>query len=117
MLYLISYELKSIGVNYENFWAAIKNQGEAIRCLDSAWLVDTKKTMQQITDELCKVVRDGDRFIVTQVNRSQYYGWHSSAVWKWISDHLQTCTKDAQQTGAAPNKQSEAGVGECGEEG
>ena len=89
MLYSISYELKSVGVNYESFWAAIKNQGEAIRCLDSTWIVDSRKTKQEITDDLCKVVRDGDRFLVIQINKDQYYGWHSAEVWKWISSRLQ----------------------------
>lgn len=90
MLYSISYDLKSVGVNHENFWAVIKSMGDAIRCFESTWLVDSKKTMKEITDELCKVVRDGDRFLVTQIHRDQYYGWHSSEVWKWIFDRLKS---------------------------
>lgn len=84
MIYVISYDLKRPGQNYEALYEAIKSCGLWGRFLGSTWLVDTSLNANGIWDRLAPHIDNNDYFLVIGVTRD-YQGWLSQEAWDWIN--------------------------------
>lgn len=84
---LISYDLVNPGQKYEKLYEAIKAEANGyLPVLDSAWLIGSSSTVQQVTDRLrSAALDDNDEILVIDVTRDARAGWLNKAKWEWIS--------------------------------
>ena len=86
-MFIISYDLKSPQADYEAMSAAIQGQGEAQRILESTWVLDSKHNEDEIAAALKTVIHEGDRFIVTEMQKDRRQGWLAKSMWQWMREH------------------------------
>ena len=91
MICMITYDLNSPGQNYEDVTKTIKDCSTGVWCnyWKSAYLIQTKKTVQQITDAIEPFLDKNDRLIIIEVKRN-YQGWLSKDQWAYIRDMFDT---------------------------
>jgi hypothetical protein len=70
--YLISYDLRKPGRNYDSLYAALA-QYNAMRSLQSVWLLDSTQTAGQVRDILQAHIDPNDGLLVIEIGR----GWGS----------------------------------------
>lgn len=85
--YLISYDLKAPGRNYEGLYEAIRNSGNWWHFLESCWIVATTESSAQIWARLASKIDETDRLIIIEVRRESY-GWLPREAWDWINLHV-----------------------------
>lgn len=85
-LYIISYDLKTPGKDYNSLYDAIKQYGEWRHPLESTWLVFTDSNANAISTNLRANGRmdDSDLLFVCQLNINDTQGWIDKSVWNWI---------------------------------
>ena len=86
-VYLIGYDLKAPGRNYDDLYLAIKSLGSWCKPLDSEWLVDTTKNATVIHSVL-KPKLDANDLILINKFSGDYFGTLSPAIWTWLKEHL-----------------------------
>lgn len=87
MVYLITYDLKKPGQNYNELYEAIKSLGSWWHYLESTWLVDTSLIAPRISEKLNPKIDKNDRLLVIKVT-SDYSGWLTNDAWDWIKQHI-----------------------------
>lgn len=88
MLYLVTYDLNKPGQDYKVLHEAIKSLGRRWHHLDSTWLVQSRLTVQQVTDHLTPKIDKSDRLLVLDVTGDSYNGWLTQDAWKWIGENI-----------------------------
>lgn len=66
-VYVVSYDLRVPGRNYQTLWARL-GEWKAQRALESLWLIDTSATAVQIRDDLRLYVDANDRLFVAKLS-------------------------------------------------
>ena len=91
-LFLIIYDLKVPGRDYNSLYDAIKAiSTDYQHPLDSTWFVftDTDRSSQSIYDELRKTIDDNDNlFIVNMNNPLERQGWMPKNFWTWFAEKV-----------------------------
>ncbi|MBY6276799.1 SinR family protein [Symbiobacterium thermophilum] len=88
-VYLITYDLKKAGQNYDALYKEIKSFGDWWHYLESTWLVDTNLSAQTMSDRIRKVTDSNDLHLVIKLNRgTDYQGWLPKEAWDWINQRL-----------------------------
>lgn len=92
---LVSYDLKGDTADYSALYQEMQTIGGgvegALRILDSTWILATNLDPDRVTDLLRRVIKQGDRFIVVNLNgRQNRQGWLSRDMWNWIVAHDDT---------------------------
>ncbi len=64
--YIIIYDLRSPGRNYEQLYQAIRNYGTWGKISESAWAIVTSQTSVAIRDNLLKYIDKKDRLMVVR---------------------------------------------------
>jgi len=85
MVYMIGYDLRQPGRNYDSLHEAIKSYGLWCHALDSTWLVETGKTAKQILEHLMQHIDSNDALMVIQVLEN----WYATGLKREIFDWLQ----------------------------
>lgn len=68
MLYLITYDLRAPGRDYDSLWKALRAIG-ARRVLESVWVTPNNgKSTKKIRDQLKQHIDDNDRLLVAEVD-------------------------------------------------
>lgn len=86
-MYIISYDLKSPQADYEGMQGAIERQGQALRILESTWILDSSNDEDAISTALRNVIHEGDRFIVVHMDANRRQGWLARSMWDWMHAH------------------------------
>lgn len=86
MIVLVTYDLKKSGHNYTPFYDALKKQGTWWHYLSSTWLLDTRKTPQDISRALRPFMDEADSLFVTEITTNNS-GYLSKKAWDWITRH------------------------------
>lgn len=86
-VYLISYDLKVPGKDYNDLYKEIKSLGDWCHLLESEWFVDTTQTADEIKTTLRKKMDNNDLILVNKMNKD-YSGWLSQTVLDWLDKHL-----------------------------
>ena len=95
MIYMISYDLKTVNKDYAALYEAIKACGDWIHPLESLWVVDTlqrRLTADQITDVLRAFMSQEDTLLVCQIDHADRNGWMAKSAWQWLRTHEQPPT-------------------------
>ena len=87
MKYLIIYELNNKSKNYSGLYDAIKNSGsEWWHYLETAWIVESSRTSDQISTQLSSYIDKGQDFLlVIKIDASQKQGWLPKEAWDWLN--------------------------------
>lgn len=91
MICMITYDLNSPGQNYDKVIEAIKScsTGKYCRYWTSTYLIQTRKTVQSVSDAITPLLDKNDRLIVIEVKRN-YQGWLTKEQWDYIRDMFDT---------------------------
>lgn len=92
---LVSYDLKSDVADYAALYQEMQNIGGgvdgALRILESTWVLATNLNPNQVSERLQQVIKQGDRFIVVNLNGfANRQGWLAKEMWTWIIGHDNT---------------------------
>lgn len=90
MIYLVTYDLKSVNKDYSSLYDAIKGCGEWIHPLESVWIVDViarQLNADQITDILRANMTQNDTLFVCQIDGMNRNGWMAKNAWQWLRTH------------------------------
>lgn len=82
--YILSYDLRKPGRNYESLITAIKSYSEWAHPLESVWIVKTTRTAAEIRDDLGQHIDPNDGLIVVSFGSSWASIGLSSNVSKWL---------------------------------
>ena len=85
--YIISYDLRTPGQNYEALYNAIKAYGNWAKINESLWAVVTQQTAAQIRDNLNQHIDSNDRIFVLKSGMEA--AWRNSICkTEWLKDNL-----------------------------
>ena len=76
----------------EGIFAAIEQLGDALRVLESTWILDTQQDVEAISAAIQQVINEGDRFIVVQMVPGNRQGWLAKSMWQWMRLHEHPAT-------------------------
>jgi hypothetical protein len=86
MILLVSYDLKGLSTGYTQLYEYLKSHNGWSHYLASTWLIDTKKTPDEIVDEIQPFLKEKDHVLVVRFDRP-YQGWLPQKAWDWIAKH------------------------------
>ena len=85
--YIISYDLKKPGQNYDQLYEAIKSYGTWARINESVWAVVTTNSAVYIRDHLTGFIDTNDRLFV--IKSGVEAAWRNSICKnEWLKEHL-----------------------------
>ncbi|MHB8124692.1 MAG: hypothetical protein ACYDEJ_03450 [Desulfitobacteriaceae bacterium] len=86
--YMITYDLNKQGKDYKGVYDAIKESAiNWCHYWDSAWLIKSNLTVQQIADNIKPHLDGDDRLIAIEVKQN-YQGWMTEEQWKYIRENI-----------------------------
>lgn len=87
-VYVISYDLKRPGQNYNELYEAIKGIGSWWHCLDSTWLVISQSRAIDIANLLWPHMDGNDKLLVTPVAAGSAWAGFSGDCVNWLKSNL-----------------------------
>lgn len=85
--YIISYDLRAPGRNYDSLYQAIKDYGTWAHINESFWAVATEKSAVDVRDNLLKHLHTNDRLFVIKSGHES--GWRNAiCTTEWLKEHL-----------------------------
>lgn len=90
MVYLITYDLKSSGQNYDDVIQSIKDASIGTWCTywKSSFLLKSNLTANQISEKITPFLDANDSLIIVEVRPSNYQGWLSQEQWDFINQNV-----------------------------
>lgn len=84
--FLITYDLKKPGQNYNELYDAIKSCGEWQHPLESTWVVKMGSliTANDLYNHLRPKIDDGDFLFIVDITNQDRQGWMVKSFWEWI---------------------------------
>ena len=86
VVYMISYDLKAPGRNYDDLYKEIKSFGDYVKCLESQWFVDTNKNESEIFVKLQTKIDASDSLFVLRLIKG-YRGVINKPAVDWLVAH------------------------------
>ena len=88
MLYLISYDLKDPGQNYQKLQSAIKGLGISwCHLLESTWVINTAFDARYITNYLRRNMDTNDFLFVVEISKKDRNGFLPQEAWHWLDQY------------------------------
>lgn len=85
--YVIIYDLRVPGRNYNNLYNAIKSYGTWGKLTESAWAIVTSDNHVQVRDYLMRYINSNDRIMV--IKSGQEAAWNNIIANKdWLKENL-----------------------------
>lgn len=84
MIYLITYDLKTPGKDYNVLYDKIKSLGDNFHPLESTWFVKSNSSAESISTYLRTVMDTNDYVFVVEITKKQRQGWMSKTAWDWL---------------------------------
>ena len=89
MLFLISYDLKAPGRDYNSLYDLIKTAPGLYHCLESTWIISTSLDIKTWSDKIRAVIDSNDRFLIVDITNSvknyAINGWLDQKAWDWLN--------------------------------
>lgn len=85
MVYIITYDLKKIGQDYNALYKKIISLGQTCHALQNLWLLDTNYTPDIICESLKTVIDQNDYVFVAQLYKGSYSGYISTEAVNWLN--------------------------------
>jgi hypothetical protein len=88
-VYLISYDLKKPGQNYDLLYDALKNASSWWHYLESTWLIDSHESIDAWQRRIQSRIDANDCFLIVELNSANAYtGWLPKEAWVWMNQRL-----------------------------
>ncbi len=88
MVYLITYDLNKPGQKYDDLYEAIKNSSTYwVHFLDSAWIIKSALSVNQVSNNIRAKVDESDNFLVIEVTNNKQ-GWLPQKIWEYINNSI-----------------------------
>ena len=87
-LKIVSYDLKSQNRDYTQLISAIKEEGSWWHYMESFWLLDTKKSVDDLVEKLKDLLDQEDRLLIIDLSSRDYNGWLPQTAYDWISKRI-----------------------------
>ncbi len=85
--YIVIYDLRAPGRNYESLYRAIKNYGTWGKISESAWAIVSSKNSVEIRNDLMKYLDRNDRLMI--IKSGQDAAWVNAMASKdWLQANL-----------------------------
>lgn len=88
MIYIITYDLRKVGQNYDSLYEKIKSLGQVIHPLQNLWILDTGYNITVVRDQLKTTVDSNDLIFVAQLHKGDYSAWMSQEAHTWLEARL-----------------------------
>lgn len=85
--YLISYDLKVPGKDYDALYKVLKSASSWWHYLDSTWLIYTNDSVDTWQNRIKTSIDNNDYFIIVHFDSQSYSGWLPKDAWNWITQH------------------------------
>lgn len=86
MIYLITYDLKKPGRDYNTLYDTIKTAPSWWHYLESTWIIYTKESVNVWSDKIRKVIDKNDLFLIVDITKQPRQGWLKQKAWEWIRE-------------------------------
>ena len=86
--YLITYDLRKPGQNYDELYKAIKAIGSWWHCLESNWIVKSNLSAVQIRDKVSPHIDKNDKLLVAHLSGECAWMGFDTDCSKWLKDNL-----------------------------
>lgn len=86
-LYLISFDLKAPGRNYQPVYDYIATFGDTIKPLQTVYLVKTYKTATQVRNDLNAIVDNNDQVLVITISTTAWATYNLPNTTNWLHAH------------------------------
>jgi hypothetical protein len=86
-VFMITYDLRAPGRNYESLYEAIRSAGAWWHFLESSWLLATNESSIQVWNRLASNIDRNDHLLIIEVRRDAY-GWLPQEAWDWINANV-----------------------------
>lgn len=88
MLYIIDYDLRKPGRDYDPLIAAIKAYGDWAHALKSTWVINTRQSAAQVRDNLVRHIDANDGLLVAEFGNSA--AWHGlpDEISSWLRERV-----------------------------
>ena len=82
---LVTYTLRNQLKDYSPFFEAIQNSGKKWwHYIDTAWIVETDLTVDQLAQKLYPFIERTDYLFVVRI-ANEHQGWLPKEAWDWIN--------------------------------
>lgn len=68
--YMVNYDLRKPGRNYDDLYAEIRNSSRYAHVAESAWIVGSSESAEQLLERLAHWLDGSDTLLVTQMSSS-----------------------------------------------
>lgn len=85
MVYIITYDLKKVGQNYDALYKKIISLGQTCHALQNLWFLDTNYNVDIIRDTLRTIIDQNDYVFIAQLYRGSYSGYISTEAIDWLN--------------------------------
>lgn len=89
MIYLISYDLKQPGRNYDDLYSVIKSADDWAHAMDSLWFINTTESVKVWSNRLRQVLDENDWILVVDITSQPRQGWMKKVIWDWLNKQVQ----------------------------
>lgn len=86
MIYLITYDLKKPGRDYNSLHETIKSAKSWWHYLESTWLIHTNLSVEDWSDKIRNVIDTNDLFLIVDITKQPRQGWLIKKAWSWIRE-------------------------------
>lgn len=86
--YMVSYDLKANGQNYNDLSIEIEMLGESRKILTTTWVIKTEKSCLDILTKLKRHVDENDNLIVARLTNEIMWNGFSTELVKWLNPDL-----------------------------
>lgn len=86
--FLVSYDLKAPGRDYQPVWDYLKSVGTHWHALGSVWFVVTDLTAQQLRDKIATLIDSNDRVMVVRVDGRNWASTNMANGTEWMHEHV-----------------------------
>ncbi len=86
MIYLITYDLKSPGKDYNTLYDTIKTAPYWWHHLESTWIIQTEQSVTYWSEKIRNVIDQNDLFLIVDITEQPRQGWLKKTAWEWIRE-------------------------------
>lgn len=86
--YLISYDLRAPGRNYDDLYEVLKSAPSWWHHLESTWVIYTNESIDSWQQKIKKVIDNNDYFIIIHIDDAEKNGWLPQKAWDWLNNNL-----------------------------
>lgn len=88
-VYLISYDLKKPGQDYNRLYEVLKSATSWWHYLESLWLIRSQESPDTWQQRIRNQIDESDVFLIFELYpANRYTGWLPREAWDWIKQNL-----------------------------